>query len=374
MRALLRLRVPLWQTGLRGFSSGDTKLPAVVHPAEARAVRVLTAVLTTLLTPLHRPSEIKDERHREIFDGPERQAGETFLAYVDRALKANIARNFDGEGAGSSLALHSHPSLVKLHDALKQFSAERGTAVHGGARGFTLDVLETVVARNGGDAKHAALMMDLLDTDGDGVVSFEEFWAYHVVMEDGRTQNKVDLLLRGGTDGRLGRRELGSLVGATYLTAMGMRGKTSQLPLLEALVDARLGAIPTGVEESVRLLAETEEPWQDGHPVATLDVNEKTTVRQFADTVGAVTANYCFAIANKSGTELDSDELASWVRGGSDSYRFVEELLLSTLYTTRKDRSSLVKYLTEHHERHGDASVADESLLGILRREFWFQD
>ena len=194
------------------------------------------------------------------------------------------------------------------------------------------------------------------------------------VMEDGRTDNKVDLLLRGGANGRLGRAELGSLVGAAYLTAMGMRGKTSQLPLLEALVDQRLGAIPTGVEESVRLLAETEEPWQDGHPVATLDVNETTTVRQFADTVGAVTANYCFAIANKSGTELDSEELASWVRGGSDSYRFVEELLLSTLYTTRRDRSSLVRYLTEHHERHGDASVVDESLLGILRREFWFQD
>ena len=30
------------------------------------------------------------------------------------------------------------------------------------------------------------------------------------------------------------------------------------------------------------------------------------------------------------------------MRGGSDSHRFVEELLLSTLYTTRKDRSSLV--------------------------------
>ena len=389
MRALLRLQrrahsqlgcwsrrqAPLWQTVHRGVSSsGDAKLPAVVHPAEARAVRVLTAVLTTLLTPLHRPSEIKDECHRETFDGPERQAGETVLAYADRAPKANIARNYDGKGAGSFLSLHSHPSLVKLHDALKQFSAERGTAVHGGARGFTQDVLETVVARNGGDSEHAALMMDLLDTDGDGVVTFEEFWAYHVVMEDGRTQNKVDLLLRGGVDGRLlGRAELGSLVGAAYLTAMGMRGKTSQLPLLEALVDQRLGAIPTGVEESVRLLAETEEPWQDGHPVATLDVNETTTVRQFADTVGAVTANYCFAIANKSGTELDSEELASWVRGGSDSYRFVEELLLSTLYTTRRDRSSLVKYLTEHHERHGDASVADESLLGILKREFWFQ-
>ena len=44
--------------------------------------------------------------------------------------------------------------------------------MHGGARGFTQDVLETVVARNGGDAKHAALMMDMLDTDDDGVVSF----------------------------------------------------------------------------------------------------------------------------------------------------------------------------------------------------------
>jgi len=346
-----------------------------VHPAEARAVRVLTAVLTTLLTPLHQPSSIKDECHRETFDGPERFEGETSLAYADRAPKAGIARNYDGKGAGSDISLHSHPSLVKLHDALKQFSAERGTAVHGGARGFTQDVLETVVARNGGSTEHARRMMALLDTDGDGVVTFEEFWAYHVVMEDGRTQNKVDLLLRGGVDGRLlGRAELGSLVGATYLTALAMRGKTSQLPLLEALVDKRLGAIPTGVEESVRLLAETEEPWQDGHPVATLDVNEKTTVRQFADTVGAVTANYCFAIANKSGTELDSEELASWVRGGSDSYRFVEELLLSTLYTTRRDRSSLVKYLSEHHERHGDASVADESLLGILKREFWFQD
>ena len=294
MRAWSRLRAPLWQTvhrgcpGLllssssdatRGFSSsGDTKLPAVVHPAEARAVRVLTAVLTTLLTPLHRPSSIKDECHRETFDGPERFEGETSLAYVDRAPKANIARNYDGKGAGSDISLHSHPSLVKLHDAPKQFSAERGTAVHGGARGFTRDVLETVVARNGGSKEHAALMMDLLDTDGDGVVSFEEFWAYHVVMEDGRTQNKVDLLLRGGVDGRLlGRDELGSLVGATYLTALAMRGKTSQLPLLEALVDKRLGAIPTGVEESVRLLAETEEPWQDGHPVATLDVTEATT-------------------------------------------------------------------------------------------------
>ena len=89
----------------RGFSSSDAKLPAVVHPAEARAVRVLTAVLTTLLTPLHRPSDIKDECHRETFDGPERQAGETLLAYTDRALKANMARNYDGKGAGSFLAL-----------------------------------------------------------------------------------------------------------------------------------------------------------------------------------------------------------------------------------------------------------------------------
>ena len=174
MRALLRLqrrahshlgccptmlRAPLWQTALRGFSSSDTKLPAVVHPAEARAVRVLTAVLTTLLTPLHRPSDIKDECHRETFDGPERQAGETVLAYTDRALKANVARNFEGKGAGNlKYTLHSHPSLVKLHDALKQFSAERGTAVHGGARGFTQDVLETVVARNGGSTEHAALI------------------------------------------------------------------------------------------------------------------------------------------------------------------------------------------------------------------------
>ena len=133
MRALLRLhsqlgcrptilRAPLWQTvhrgcpGLRGFSSssdatrgfssGDAKLPAVVHPAEARAVRGLTAVLTTLLTPLHRPSDIKDECHRETFDGPERFEGETSLAYVDRAPKANIARNYDGKGAGSDISLH----------------------------------------------------------------------------------------------------------------------------------------------------------------------------------------------------------------------------------------------------------------------------
>ena len=132
MRALLRLqrrahsqlgcrptmlRAPLWQTVHRGCpgllrgvsSSSDAKLPAVVHPAEARAVRVLTAVLTTLLTPLHRPSDIKDECHRETFDGPERYEGETVLAYIDRAPKANIARNYDGKGAGSDLTLHSHP-------------------------------------------------------------------------------------------------------------------------------------------------------------------------------------------------------------------------------------------------------------------------
>ena len=154
VRAWSRRRAPLWQTVGRGCpgllrgvsSSSDAKLPAVVHPAEARAVRVLTAVLTTLLTPLHRPSEIKDECHRETFDGPERFEGETRLAYMDRVPKANVARNYDGKGAGSDLTLHSHPSLVKLHDALKQFSAERGTAVHGNARGFTQDVLETVVA------------------------------------------------------------------------------------------------------------------------------------------------------------------------------------------------------------------------------------
>ena len=185
MRALLRLQrtaqASLWPCAAPRLSSTDTKLPAVVHPAEARAVRVLTAVLTTLLTPLHRPSDIKDECHRETFDGPERQAGETRLAYADRAPKENVARNYDGKGAGNDLTLHSHPSLVKLHDALKQFSAERGTAVHGGARGFTQDVLETVVARNGGSTEHARIMMSMLDSDGDGVVSFEEFWAYHVV-------------------------------------------------------------------------------------------------------------------------------------------------------------------------------------------------
>ena len=120
VRAWSRLRAPLWQTvhrgcpGLlrgvssssdatRGFSSSDAKLPVPVHPAEARAVRVLTAVLTTLLTPLHRPSDIKDECHRETFDGLERYEGETVLAYIDRAPKANIARNYDGKGAGSDL-------------------------------------------------------------------------------------------------------------------------------------------------------------------------------------------------------------------------------------------------------------------------------
>ena len=108
-RPTMRLRAPLWQTLHRGFSSGDTKLPAVVHPAEARAVRVLTAVLTTLLTPLHQPSSIKDECHRETFDGPERIEGETNLAYADRAPKANVARNYDGKGAGNDLTLHSHP-------------------------------------------------------------------------------------------------------------------------------------------------------------------------------------------------------------------------------------------------------------------------
>ena len=56
-----------------------------------------------------------------------------------------------------------------------------------------------------------------------------------MVMEDGRTRNK------GGPAS-----SVGSLVGAAAPT-MGMRGKTSQLPLLEALVDQRLGAIPTGV-------------------------------------------------------------------------------------------------------------------------------
>ena len=37
---------------------------------------------------------------------------------------------------------------------------------------------------------------------------------------------------------------------------------------------------------------------------------QATTVRDFAETVGKVCANYCFAIANKSGTELDA--VRSW--------------------------------------------------------------
>ena len=200
MRALLRLQqlgcrptmvspaAPLWQTVhrgcpglLRGFSSssdatrgfsssGDTKLPAVVHPAEARAVRVLTAVLTTLLTPLHRPSDIKDECHRETFDGPERQEGETVLAYADRALKASVARNLTARARAQRSRAALAP--VARQAARRPQAVQRGTGDRRArrARGFTQDVLETVVARNGGDAEHAALMMDLLDTDGDGVV------------------------------------------------------------------------------------------------------------------------------------------------------------------------------------------------------------
>ena len=111
MRALLRLQrrtqVSRWPCaaplpgcpGLR-FSSGDAKLPAVVHPAEARAVRVLTAVLTTLLTPLHRPSDIKDECHRETFDGPERQAGETFPPFGGPGAQSRYSEKLRRQGRG----------------------------------------------------------------------------------------------------------------------------------------------------------------------------------------------------------------------------------------------------------------------------------
>ena len=123
-------------------------------------MRVLTAVLTTLLTPLHQPSNIKDECHRETFDGPEHQAGENVLAYADRALKAHVARNYDGKGAGSFLALHSHPSLLKLHEALKRFSAERGppsTAEREASRGTCSRRSSRATAV---EAKHALICID----------------------------------------------------------------------------------------------------------------------------------------------------------------------------------------------------------------------
>ena len=166
--------------------------------------------------------------------------------------------------------------------------------------------------------------------------------------EDG-TLDKVELLLRGGDtdgDGLISREELSDMMTAIYLTSCSVRGKYADLPLLEAAVDSRIGQIPDGVLQDLQLLAQPAEPWQDGTQVAVLDLNEGTTVGDFAKVVGNVVSNYTFAVANKDKDDkLDVNELEAWIQGRDTSYEVVEHLLKSTLYTTQQERQPLLDYL-----------------------------
>ena len=121
------------------------KLSTVVAspPAELRAQRVLSGVLSTLMT-----------------NAPQLEKRDNLGAAVFNVLdgKTNLLVN----------QFHSAPSLQKLYNEI--LSVDKS---HAGwlTTGFTLDLLKTLVTRVGGEEEAAVTLMNIMDTDGDGVVS-----------------------------------------------------------------------------------------------------------------------------------------------------------------------------------------------------------
>lgn len=205
-RALAPVRRTVPRVVGRSFSSSDV---ATVHPAEARAVKVLTGVLSTLLTP--------------VASAAGTAAGKMQQADSGKAVDQNL-RFWSAIGTGDVRnVLHSHPSLQNMFDDICA-NDKRATE-----EGFTLETMSSIVTRNGGNPEYAKVMMHVLDQDGDGKVTWLEFWSHHVVMEEDHLQDKVGLLLRGADmngDGVISRKELSALVTASYLTGCSIRGKT----------------------------------------------------------------------------------------------------------------------------------------------------
>ena len=77
-------------------------------------------------------------------------------------------------------------------------------------------------------------------------------------------------------------------------------------------------------------------------------------------------------MANEDGNDgLDAAELTKWVEEGDGSYQFVQQLMLSTLYVRKHDRTRLVGYLEDHHTRaraaYDGTREDSDSLLAILK-------
>ena len=353
-RALLCQR-PL----LRPFSSGPLQ---AMPSAEDRAQGVLSGVLSTLMTAV--PSDPAISVLYQLDPGtitPGRIGG-TLL----NSKKAVLETQW-----------HSHPSLQRLYDEILKVDHSYSGWI---TRGFTLDVLKTLFQRIGGDDAAAETMMCIMDTNGDGVVSWHEFWGYTVVMEDGHADEKVQMMLRGGDvvgDNHLSRRELSDLTASVYLGALAVRGKTYGMSLREAAhVDLKDGQrlLPDGVEDSLHLLAQPADDWVNPAtgkvtPVALLRTSPaEATLHDFAEVVGDVAANYAFVAANKEGDRLNITELENWVDSGHPSFQFLRQLFLSTQTKGVGERRDLIRYLKEHHDVV-EGETVDNSVLGLLKQE-----
>jgi hypothetical protein len=136
---------------------------ATVNTAEARAVRVLTGVLSTMLTPMAAAAGTVAGKLSD------HGAGQDYANLYLQTGKYGILNPMN--------EIHSHPSLQHLYDDIIAHD-KRATE-----DGFTLATLSSILERSGGTQEYAKVMMHVLDQDGDGIVSWHEFWAHHVVME-----------------------------------------------------------------------------------------------------------------------------------------------------------------------------------------------
>lgn len=351
------------------FSSVATSVGAgLASRAEVRTQNILGGVLSTLLSDAETPSATLSKL---LGSGTDVWRPTWFDDRPEIIVPLRVPLDE---------AVHSHPSLQKLYNEILQVDdAYSGWTEHG----FTVELLRTLIERSGGDASHADVIMAIMDTNGDGVISWQEFWAYHVVMEDGYPDEQVQMLLRGGdVDGSntLSRGEFAELTSSLYLGALAMRGKAHDMKLLDAarvVIPGRpTPVLPGGIQRTLRLLTQPEEDWVDGYPVAVLrtpddGVFDDVTLREFAEVVGRVTANYTFAAANETGDTLDPGELGRWVAADHPSFRFVKHLFVAMQPAGRRERRRLIKYLEENHKviQAPDEIAGDDSLLGLLKQE-----
>jgi Ca2+-binding EF-hand superfamily protein len=355
----------MFRHALRQFSTSHppatatiTSLVTAMPSAEDRAQRVLSGVLSTLMTNI--PTDpVVAKKYQQLHPGT-----------------VTLNSLVDGDNSLLVKSLHSAPTLQKLYDEILKVDKSYSGWV---TKGFTLDLLKTLFQRIGGDEVAAETMMSIMDSDRDGVVSWHEFWGYTVVMQEGHSDEKVQMMLRGGDvagDNHLSRNELSDLTASVYLGALAVRGKTYGMSLLEAahvdLIDGQR-LLPDGIEQSLDLLSQPADDWvnpitQKKTSVALLRSSPKeATLQEFAEVVGDVAANYAFVAANKEGDRLNITELENWVDSGHPSFQFLRQLFMSTQTHSFKERNELINYLKEHH--NVIEGVTDTSMLGLLQQE-----